>query len=210
MQKIKVRIKTFVKKFFDYTIENDVRVYRLKHTPFCMKCSLTKQALREYGVYAVEPKKIIFDNYMGHGYGCNSKYVTEELLKRRKDLDVVWTVKDIEKCKDEFPKGVRLVEYGSKQAMYEYYTAAVWIPNYHLIAYFNKGLTKRNGQIYIQLWHGSFGIKRIENDCDCLTKSPSWTYLAKKNAQNTDCWISNSTFETNVYRRAFWSTRQIL
>lgn len=210
MQTIKLKIKGLIKKFFTYTIEDDVRIYRLKHTGFTLKRSLTKQAFQEYGTCAIEPRKIIFDNYMGHGYGCNSKYVTEELLKHHRNLDIVWTVKDIEKHRDEFPEGVRLVEYGSKQAMQEYYTAGVWVANYHLIAYLNKGLVKRDGQSYIQLWHGSFGIKRIENDCDCLTKSPSWTYLAKKNAENTDYWISNSDFESRVYRRAFWSVDRIL
>lgn len=210
MQTLKLKVKGLAKKILEYRIEDDVRIYQLKHTGFALKKSLTKQAYREYGGCAIEPKKIIFDNYMGRGYGCNSKYVTEELLKSGGEFDIVWTVKDIEKHRDEFPEGVRLVEYGSKEAMREYYTAGVWVLNYHLIAYFNKGLVKRKGQSYIQLWHGSFGIKRIENDCDCLTKSPSWTYLAKKNAQSTDYWISNSTFESGVYRRAFWSVEQIL
>ena len=63
--------------------------------------------------------------------------------------------------KGNFPQ-VRLVEYGSKEAMFEYYTAAVWVCNYHLIHYWNQGLVKRFGQYYIQMWHGSFGIKKIE------------------------------------------------
>lgn len=210
MQTIKLKVKGLAKKFFEYRIEDDIRIYQLKHTGIALKKSLTKQTFREYGGCAIEPEKIIFDNYMGRGYGCNSKYVTEELLKSGRNFDIVWTVKEIEKHKDEFPEGVRLVEYGSKEAMREYYTAGVWVLNYHLIAYFNKGLVKRENQSYIQLWHGSFGIKRIENDCDCLTQSSSWTYLARKNAQNTDYWISNSTFESGVYRRAFWSVEQVL
>lgn len=210
MQTIKLKIKGLAKKFISYRIEDDVRIYQLKHTGFALKKSLTKQTYRKYGDSAVDPKKIIFDNYMGHGYGCNSKYVTEELLKSGRDYDIVWTVKNIEKHRDEFPEGVRLVEYGSDEAMREFYTAGTWVLNYHLIAYFNKGLVKREGQSYIQLWHGSFGIKRIENDCDCLTNSQSWTYLARKNARSTDYWISNSSFESGVYRRAFWSVKQVL
>lgn len=69
---------------------------------------------------------------------------------------------------------------------------------------------KRFGQYYIQMWHGSFGIKKIEKNCDCLTNSQSWTYLAKKNSQNTDFWISNSFFEDEVYQNAFWSVKNIL
>ena len=210
MQTIKEKIKGLAKNVIEYKIEDDTRIYRLKHTGLVLRNSLTAKTCRKYGNLAIEPKKIIVDNYMGHGYGCNSKYVTEELLKSDRNYDIVWTVKEKEKHRHEFPKEVRLVEYGSEEAMREFYTAGVWVLNYHLIAYFNKGLVKRAGQSYIQLWHGSFGIKRIENDCECLTGSQSWTYLAKKNAQSTDYWISNSSFESDVYRRAFWEVKNVL
>ncbi len=204
------RIRQFLKIFIEYTIENDTKIYRLKYTPLKIKQSLTKKAEGKFAHYPVQENKIVFDNYMGRGYGCNSKYVTEELLRRRADLDIVWVVKNAEAHKGEFPENVRLVEYLSDQAMKEYYTAKVWVCNYHLVAYFEKGLQKKASQKYIQMWHGSLGIKKIENDCDCLTKKQSWTYLAKKNSENTDYWISNSAFETDVYQRAFWNVKQVL
>ena len=95
VQTVKKRIKEAIKVFVSYTIEDDVRIYRLKHTPFQIRRSLTDQTKKEYGSCPVNPKKIVFDNYMGHGYGCNCKYVTEELLKRRKDLELVWIVKNV-------------------------------------------------------------------------------------------------------------------
>lgn len=210
VQTVKKRIKAAIKVFVSYTIEDDVRIYRLKHTPFKIRRSLTVRTKTKYGNYPINRKKIVFDNYMGHGYGCNCKYVTEELLRRGTDLELVWIVKNVSKQEKQFPKEVRLVEYGTKEAMYEYFTAAIWVCNYHLIHYWNKGLIKRSGQCYIQMWHGSFGIKKIEKDCGCLTASESWTYLAKKNSQNTDIWISNSTFENDVYRNAFWFVNKIL
>ena len=210
MQAIKKKLKRIIKLFITYKIENDTRVYQLKYTPFTVKKSLIKKTFQQYGNTSINTKKIIFDNYMGHGYGCNCKYVTEELIRRGTDFDLVWIVKDANAHKGEFPPKVRLVEYGSKEAMFEYYTAAVWVCNYHLIHYWNQGLVKRFGQYYIQMWHGSFGIKKIEKNCDCLTNSQSWTYLAKKNSQNTDFWISNSFFEDEVYQNAFWSVKNIL
>lgn len=210
VENFKIKIKTFLKNFIEYTIENDVRIYRLKHTPLKVKKSLIKRAERTCGKYQIQRNKVVFDNYMGKSYGGNCKYVTEELLKRNSELEIVWMVENVAAHIGEFPKQVRLVEYKSEQAMLEYYTAAVWICNYHLIAYFNKGLQKRKGQYYIQMWHGALGIKKIENDCECLTESSSWYYLAEKNSRNTDYWISNSAFETDVYRRAFWNVNQVL
>ena len=164
MQAIKKKLKRIIKLFITYKIENDTRVYQLKYTPFTVKKSLIKKTFQQYGNTSINTKKIIFDNYMGHGYGCNCKYVTEELIRRGTDFDLVWIVKDANAHKGEFPPKVRLVEYGSKEAMFEYYTAAVWVCNYHLIHYWNQGLVKRFGQYYIQMWHGSFGIKKIEKN----------------------------------------------
>ena len=123
--------------------------------------------------------------------------------------DLVWMVQYPKTQKGQFPPGVRLVEYGSPEAMYEYATARFWVCNYHLVHYLNKGLLKKPGQLYIQMWHGSFGIKKIENDCGNLTQDRAWLALAKKNAHYTDFWISNSDFETGIYRRAFWDVKDV-
>lgn len=204
------QIKDLGKRFIDYTIERDRRIYRLRHTPFCLRLSLVRRFEKRYGALPVCPRKVVIDNYMGNGYGCNGKYVTERLLSRRADLDIVWVVREKEAMWEQFPPGVRLVEYDTKEALYEYATAAVWLCNYHLVKYLNRGLQKKEGQAYIQMWHGSFGIKKIEQDCGILTEMKSWNYLAQKNAALTDYWISNSRFETEIYRSAFWGAGEIL
>lgn len=206
---IKIKIKKFIKKFVDYTIIDDNKTYTLRHTNLSVKCSLTKKFEKVYGNLPIEPKKIVVDNYMGQGYGCNCKYVTEALLASGQDYDIVWIVKNVDARRTQFPEGVRLVEYLSPDAMREYATARIWLCNYHLIAYFNRGLSKKPSQTYIQMWHGSFGIKKIENDCGILTDNKAWKYLAEKNSRNTDYWISNSAFETGIYRRAFWDVKEI-
>ena len=204
------KIKKIIKKFVDYTIIDDTRIYTLKHTKLSVKRSLTKAFEDAYGTLPIEQRKIVVDNYMGQGYGCNCKYVTEALLESGQPYDIVWVVKNATEREAEFPEGVRLVEYLSAEAMREYATAGVWLCNYHLVAYFNRGLQKKPGQTYIQMWHGSFGIKKIENDCGILTENKSWLYLAQKNSKNTDYWISNSGFETEVYRHAFWDVKEVL
>lgn len=208
-KKLKSRMKAIIKFFVAYRIEGDERVFTLKRTPVHVKMPISKKAFARYGDLPVIKNKIIFDNYMGRGYGCNCKYVTEALLKRNLDIDIVWAVKNCQMHKEEFPKSVRLVEYGSREALKEYFTAGFWVCNYHLIAYFNRGLVKRDGQHYLQMWHGSLGIKRIEKDCDCLTMNQPWNTLAMRNSRATDAWISNSTFETEVYRQGFWDVENV-
>ncbi len=204
------KIRQLAKTIISYEIEGEEKVYRLKHTPFFIKDHYTRSYHQKLEQLLVQPDKIVFDNYMGRGYGCNGKYVTEELLKKAQDLDIVWTVKDPKGQRDSFPKQVRLVEYGSPEAMYEYATAGVWAGNYQMVHYLNKGLLKKPDQTYIQMWHGSFGIKKIENDCKNLTQDKNWTILAKRNSRYTDYWISNSRFETDIYRQAFWDVDRVL
>lgn len=205
-----VTIKKLAKKIISYSIEGEEKVYRLKNTPFRVKKQYTRFFHEELERLPVVPGKVVFDNYMGKGYGCNGKYVTEALLKTGLNLDLVWTVQDPKGLREQFPKEVRLVEYGSAEAMREYATAGVWALNYQMVHYLNKGLLKKPGQVYIQMWHGSFGIKKIENDCGNLTCDTNWTTLAKQNSQYTDYWISNSAFETGIYRRAFWDVKNVL
>ncbi len=204
------KIKKFIKYFITYSLEDDFKVYRIKGTHIQFRYPLCRQFDKEWALIPVEKNKIIFDNYMGRGYGCNGKYITEQLLKTPENYHIVWCVRDVEKNRKYFPREVELVEYLSPEAFRAYASAKVWVCNYHLIAYFNKGLQKKKEQIYIQTWHGSFGIKKIENNFNVLTSDSIWTYLAKKNSSLTDYWVSNSSFETDVYRRAFWNISTVL
>lgn len=207
-------LRSLAKKFIDYTIEDDDKVYRLKKTPFAYRKNFTADFRRQYRDLPICENKVVFDNYMGSGYGCNGKYVTEYLLGEEAEfaekLDIVWITKDAEKRREMFPPQVRLVEYGSPEAMREYATSRIWIKNFQMIHYLNKGLVKREGQTYVQMWHGSFGIKKIESGVAYLQKDRPWLALAKKNAAYTDYWISNSAFETQVYKDAFWGAGEIL
>jgi len=162
-------------------------------------------------IIGVQNNKIVFSNYMGSGYGCNSKYITEALLNKNQNLDIVWIVKPelIEKVKNEMPECVRIVPYKSRKSFNELATAKVWVDNYHKISYIKRGLVKTNKQYYIQTWHGSLGIKKIERNVDCLTENKGWLSTAIQNSKMTDYWISNSDFESNVYKESFWNVKNI-
>lgn len=207
-------LRSLAKRVIDYTIEDEYKVYRLKRTPFSYRRKFTREYHDKYDILPISANKVVFSNYMGGGYGCNGKYVLEYLLEKEPDLteklDIVWITRDAPKKREEFPQGVRLVEYGSEEAMYEYATAHIWVQNFQMVHYLNKGLLKRQGQVYIQMWHGSLGIKKIEGAVGYLNRDKAWLSLAKKNAAYTDYWISNSAFETQVYKDAFWGAGTIL
>lgn len=159
----------------------------------------------------IKHNKIVFDNYMGKGYGGNPKYIAEKILEKYPgQFDLVWLVTKGQKDVSRFPAGIRTVEYQSLQAYREYLTAGVWVSNYHKISYLVNGLRKRKGQYFIQTWHGSLGIKKIENDVPALTRDNKWTKFAKMSSGMVDMWISNSRWETQIYRRAFWCVKNVI
>ena len=199
-----------LQKLFSITNANEIKTITILGMRFSYNFAEAKQKyLKRYQkIFGIKRNKIVFSNYQGNNYGCNSKYVCEELLKRKSKYDIVWLVeKNIPKT--SFPKGVRIVKYHSKKAFEELATAKVWVENYHKNQFIRKGLIKSDKQKYIQMWHGSLGIKKIEKSVEKLTENPRWMNNAITNSHMTDFWISNSDFETNVYKESFWDVENI-
>lgn len=183
------------------------------HKVFCfmgIKFKINTASLNAFVIKRLKIKnnKIVFCNYMGNGYGCNPKYICEELIKRNEKVDIVWLVKNNTSTND-FPKRVKIVDYNSKEALLELATSKIWIDNYHKINFIKKGLIKANKQYYVQTWHGSLGIKNIEKKVTCLTDNKKWLDCAIKNSNMTDFWISNSSFESKIYETSFWNVNNI-
>ena len=157
--------------------------------------------------------KIVIDNFNGGSYGCNPKYITEELLKRNKNYDIVWLVRSVKKeqAKGIFPENVRLVGYETKQGLKELASAKLWIDNQRKNYFIKKGLTKKEGQYFIQTWHGSLGIKKLDADVEAFTNEykQDWVERAKLDSSMWDYLLTNSEFENEIFRRALWFNNEI-
>lgn len=131
-----------------------------------------------------------------NSYTCNPKYIVEELLKRDPTLDIVWAIPvNKAKFKYNFPRGVRTVDRGTMEMFEEQSSAKIWIDNALNCVWF--GLPKKQGQVYINTWHGSMGIKRLSGNY-------MWRKRAAKCNKLTDYCITNSKFEEDVFRTEFW------
>ena len=159
-----------------------------------------------FNLLPVKQNKIVFSNFNGRGYGCNPKYITDEILQtNNKDLDIVWLSNE---DPSEFPYGVRVVKWGTLRALYEWSTARVIVNNVRMGKYFSKGFIKKRKQVYIQTWHGSMGIKKMEADCNHLTEK--YLHRSKCDSRNIDYLLSNSEWITKIYRRSFFYDGKIL
>lgn len=86
------------------------------------------------------------------GFGCNPKYIVQELHRRNPGYEFVWFVNDMTK---EFPDYIKKVPNTLWSRAYWLSRSKVWIDNYRK----PYGTCKRKGQIYFQTWHGTIGFK---------------------------------------------------
>ena len=152
----------------------------------------------------VDEHKVMFQNQSGEGYGGNPKYIAEKLLETDKSrrLELVWAVS---RYRDSFPERIRQVIFGSEEYYKELATARVWVDNSRK----GRSVRKREGQFYVQAWHGAAPVKRVE--CDVADKLPPY-YIegAKHDSEMADVFLSGSEFYSKLYRDSFWYDGAIL
>ncbi|MBQ3559403.1 MAG: CDP-glycerol glycerophosphotransferase family protein [Agathobacter sp.] len=150
----------------------------------------------------IKRDKIVFINFNGKGYGCNPKYIAEEIIRQNLDYDMVWLVNDMNV---DMPEQIRKATFRGKDGLYEIATAKVIVTNVKNDLF----LVKKRGQYVIQTWHGSYNIKLVEKEAvDRL--SASYIRESKKNSKQTDVFISNSKILSKSYRDAFWCDCEIM
>lgn len=152
----------------------------------------------------VDNSKVIFFQ-CNHRYACNPKYITEKLHELSPNVKIIWCINKEFYNKNKYPEYVNLVKRYSWKAYKEIMSSKIVIDNGHI---YQEGayIPKKKGQIYIQVWHGSLGIKRFDTD-----SIKSRVRAAKRCGKMTDFCISNSRFETiEVYKKTFWKNAEIL
>lgn len=156
-----------------------------------------------YNLLPIKNDKIVFYTMNGT-YGCNPKQICNEIIRRKLPYELVWITNKSREA-GNFPPEVRLVPTGVKAA-WERATCRVMIHNTRK-SYFSEGFRKKPGQTYIQTWHGSYGIKKIEGDCvDSLSKK--YLRRAQIDSANIDYLISCGTWSTETFVRSFYCTRR--
>lgn len=142
---------------------------------------------------APDPRQVVLYSFSGD-VDCNPKYIALELLRRRPDLKLTWILGSFafNRRKAHLPEGVRAVQLGTLAACRAAAVAGTWIENTRL--FMAGGMPpKREGQWYLNTWHGSLGIKRLDR---CGGKA--W-HVAASAARVVDAVLTNSAFEDEVF-----------
>lgn len=151
--------------------------------------------------FPINNRKILFESYYGAQYGCNPKYLSEYIVNNAPCLRVIWAFTENEPLVD----GVVKVKYNSMRYLYELATAHFFVTNYRTV----KSFQKRKGQCYIQTWHSSLRLKKIEKDVEKSLK-PEYVEMAKADSKAIDYLLSGCAESTKIFKRAFWYNGAIL
>lgn len=140
----------------------------------------------------MKKNKIVFSAFEGDGgYGCNPKYIAEELHRRHPEYELIWLLHDPTK---EFPEYVRPIRDSVLNTVYHLSTAHIWVDNYRK----PLGTIKRRNQLYIQTWHATIGFKAVG-----LYRGDAFPPIARMVSEwdsgLADYFLSNSRYCDEVY-----------
>lgn len=154
-----------------------------------------------YAHLPIQKNKVVFWAF-SDTFTCNPKYIALSLLKYADELDIVWvSVKQMTPIKALEGK-IRFV-YSQDKMLQEMATAKVIVVNVDLPIWALDRYRKREGQFYINTWHGSMGIKKIGFDQQDNDKKEQDVQRMMVDVKNVDFIPSNSKFATDVYSRRF-------
>lgn len=192
---------------FEKILSLDVNSLSVKIRLFGLKINIKTKFKPNKNIYKIpiENNKIFLKTFSST-YSCNPKYIAEEILKQKLPYKLVWGIK--EEAKADFPKDIKTVVYGTKEYLHELASSKVIIRNDRSVDDIENGIIKKEGQIYIQTWHGSLGIKKTGID---INNSNGKAILSHRmDAESIDYLVSNSKFTDVLFKNIFFGNGKIL
>lgn len=160
-------------------------------------------------ILPINKKIILFESNLGRNYTGNPKAIYEEMVAR--GLDKKYRCYFIlEDMQTKIPGSAKKIKRNRFRYFYYFAKAGVWISNSQFPMY----IIKRKGCTYIQTWHGT-PLKKLALDLEAVFMAGEKDISDYKrnfynNAQTWDYLISQNSYSTEIFRRAFGFTKEIL
>ena len=156
-------------------------------------------------IFPVKGNQISVCTFEGKGgFGCNPKYIVEELHRRNPGWEFVWFVNDMEK---KFPEYIKKVPNTLWSRAYWLSISKVWIDNYRK----PYGTCKRKGQYYLNTNHYTVALKSTG-----MWRGKGFSkmaYLVSKNDSDMiddividSKWCEDSFYKSMVYNGSYLKT----
>lgn len=152
---------------------------------------------------------ILFESNLGRNYSGNPRFIYEEMVAR--GLDQVYRCYFIlEDVTTEIPGNAKKVKRISLPYFYLFSKAGIWVSDTRMPTY----LRKRKETLYIQTWHGT-PLKKLALDMLQVSMEGEKDLEAyKKNfIKNSGTWdylLSQNSYSTGIFRRAFAFKKEVL
>ena len=137
---------------------------------------------------------ILFESFQGKVIGDNPYAIFSEVLSRTPSFELLFTVNS----KTKAPEGAKGVRHGSIAWLKALATSRVLVNNTNFPGYFRK----RDGQLYIQTWHGT-PLKRLGKDIVDVVPTGSYLKLMDREASYWDFLISPSGYCSEIFPSTF-------
>lgn len=160
-----------------------------------MKNRIIKTVYAVFRLLPIRKNTVLLFSYYGGQYSGSPKYIGTYLTENT-NQKVFWAFVQPEKYQDVPGKVIR---YGHLRYYFNLATAETIITNFRMPEEFHK----RREQIYVQTWHGSCPLKKVEQDAED-SLSAGYIKMAKHDARQTDLMLADSRLGEEVFRSSYW------
>jgi CDP-glycerol glycerophosphotransferase len=151
----------------------------------------------------LQENQIVFESFLGKNYSDSPKYMYEYMIDKNMDYKYIWIFNEPGK---KIPGNAKQIKRFSLRYFYYLATSKYWVSNSRLPKY----LDKREGNIYIQTWHGT-PLKRLVFDMnDVHSANPNYKRDFYQQSRRWDYLVSANQYSSDIFRRAFLFDKQML
>lgn len=157
----------------------------------------------------IDHKIILFESNVGRNYSGNPRFIYEEMVARGldKEFRCYYILEDIT---TQVPGNAKKVKRISLYYFYLFAKAGFWVSDTRMPTY----LRKRRKTVYIQTWHGT-PLKKLALDLQQVSMEgeKSLDDYKKNFTKNSSTWdylLSQNSYSTNIFRRAFAFQKDVL
>ena len=154
---------------------------------------------------AIDDETILFQSSVGRNYTGSPRYIYEEMVEKGLDekYKIAWVFEEDAYKDIELPGNGKKLDKSSLEFLLYSRKCKFWIfdtrqPNY---------LKKNKDTVFIQTWHGT-PLKKLALDMETVDMSGNtdiekYRKKFKKNTADWDYLVSQNSYSTEIFRRAF-------
>lgn len=150
----------------------------------------------------IKNKTVVFESFLGKSYSDSPKYIYEYMLKNDYDYKYIWIVNN----RKQIPGNPKQVKRFSILYFYYLARAKYWVSNSRM----PRTLNKRDGNIYLQTWHGTPLKKLVFDMKDVHSADPAYKRNFYNQSRRWDYLSSPNAYSSEIFRRAFKYEKELL